>query len=240
MKVHIGPYKNWYGPYQLAETLCFWAKDVSHEWGIKDKPEWVHHFGEWLAHGSAEPGQAPRMLFAKRKPTLLYRAMKWLDSKRQRRVVVRIDPWDTWNMDGTLAMIILPMLKQLKATKHGAGFVDDADAPEHLRSTAAPPAQEYHVDANHFLRFDWVLDELIWTFTQLQPDCDWQEQYRSGVMDVYSEPCAFNKDGTPKMYEMKHGPNYTYAVDEEGESKHQARINNGLRLFGKYFQNLWD
>ena len=27
MKITIGPYKSWYGPYQLAETLCFWAKE---------------------------------------------------------------------------------------------------------------------------------------------------------------------------------------------------------------------
>ena len=36
MKVKIGPYKNWFGPYQLAELLCFWAKEtVVDEYGMK-------------------------------------------------------------------------------------------------------------------------------------------------------------------------------------------------------------
>lgn len=48
MKVKIGPYKNWFGPYQLAEKLCFWAKEtVVDEHGMKSKPDYVHNFGEW-------------------------------------------------------------------------------------------------------------------------------------------------------------------------------------------------
>jgi hypothetical protein len=46
MKVYIGPYKNWFGPYQLAEKLCFWAKPVTDKYGIKSKPDWVHNFGD--------------------------------------------------------------------------------------------------------------------------------------------------------------------------------------------------
>ena len=55
MKVYIGRYKNWFGPYQLAEFLCFWAKNEKDEHGIERKPEWVHNFGEWLAHGKESP-----------------------------------------------------------------------------------------------------------------------------------------------------------------------------------------
>ena len=58
----------------------------------------------------------------------------WLD-RRTQKVKVRIDEWDTWSMDSTLALIILPMLKQLQETKHGAPLVDDADVPKRLRST---------------------------------------------------------------------------------------------------------
>ena len=35
MRVKIGNYTNWFGPYQLAEKLCFWAKPVEGEYGIK-------------------------------------------------------------------------------------------------------------------------------------------------------------------------------------------------------------
>jgi hypothetical protein len=59
---------------------------------------------------------------------------------------VKIDPWDTWSMDHTLAPIILPMLKQLKATKHGAPYVDLDDRPEELK---AERPTDYDVDEHH-------------------------------------------------------------------------------------------
>ena len=39
--------------------------------------------------------------------------------KAQRRVSVEISRSDTFSMDGTLAYVVLPMLIQLKQTKHG-------------------------------------------------------------------------------------------------------------------------
>jgi len=141
--------------------------------------------------------------------------------------------------------IILPMLKQLHATKHGSPNVDDADVPEELKSTSAPPKENvYDIDANHFKRFDWVMDEMIWAFEQLQPDNDWEEQYTSGVCDwkfvpVDAEGNEVSK-GEQRYSEMRHGPNHTYEIDWEGRNKHQERITNGLRLFGKYYQSLWD
>jgi hypothetical protein len=55
--------------------------------------------------------------------------------KRTQKVKVHIDRWDTWSMDHTLALIILPMLVQLKESKHGAPHVDNADVPKELRAT---------------------------------------------------------------------------------------------------------
>jgi len=246
MKVYIGPYKNWFGPYQLAEKLCFWVKPVTDKYGIKSKPDWVHNFGEFLAHGSVEPESdfhtGIDLLNRKdRHNTLLYRFLLWVESKRKRKVKIRIDKYDTWGMDSTLSMIILPMLKQLHATNHGAPLVDDDDVPEHLRSTAAPPKEnEYDTDGNHFARWNWIMDELIWTFEQLQPDCDWEDQYRTGDYDLRSVPCEWDENGKPSMYEMKDGPNHTVKIDNDGMTAHQNRINNGLKLFGKYYQGLWD
>ena len=57
MKIKIGGYKRWFGPYQLAELLCFWAKPVKDKYDFESKPDWVHNFGEWLAHGSVEPDE---------------------------------------------------------------------------------------------------------------------------------------------------------------------------------------
>ena len=60
----------------------------------------------------------------------------WFD-ERQQKIKVHIDHWDTWSMDHTLAPIILPMLIQLKETKHGAPHVDDKDVPKELQSKYA-------------------------------------------------------------------------------------------------------
>lgn len=227
MKVYIGPHKSWFGPFQLSEALCFWAKKVEDEYGMKRKPDWVHNFGEWLSK------------------TWISKLLYWIDSKRKRNVKIRIDPYDTWNMDATLSMIVLPMLKQLKDTTHGSAMVDDADVPEHLRSTAAPPKEnEWDTDENVHLRWTWILDEMIWTFEQLQPDYDWHTQYEKGkaefVFDLCEETYTHKNGKIEKLYEMKPGPNHTLETDYEGIEKHQQRINNGLRLFGRYYQGLWD
>ena len=46
--------------------------------------------------------------------------------------------------------------------------------------------------------------------------------------------------GEHRYYTMKKGPRDTHQVDMEGMQKVQARITNGFRLFGKYYENLWD
>lgn len=225
MKVKIGPYKNWIGPYQIAEKLCWWVKDES---GFESKPEWVHNFGTWLSENRDGSD------------SWLLKLCQWIESKRTRHVYVKIDRWDTWGMDHTLAHIVLPMLHQLQATKHGAPHVDDSDVPDHLKSTEAPaPANEWDTDDNHFRRWDWVLDEMIFAFS-CKLDDSWQDKYRSGNIDFVHEPCEWDGSGKPTMYKIKSGPNDTYQCDYEGMAVEQARITNGFRLFGKYYENLWD
>jgi hypothetical protein len=228
MKVVIGPYTTWIGPYQIAEKLCFWAKPVPDEIGIKRKPDWVHDFGTWLANDKSG------------KDSWLTRACQLIESKKSRQVYVRIDKYDTWSMDHTLAQIILPMLKQQQVTKHGAPHVDDTDVPKELWSAnAEPKTDEYSPDSNHFKRWDYVLDEMIFAF-QSKADGTWQDKYSSGVHDWTSEPCEWDESGKPMMYKMGTGPNNTYKCDYEGMELEQRRISRGFKLFGKYYENLWD
>lgn len=239
MKVYIGPYKNWFGPYQLAEKICFWAKPEVDEYGMSSKPDWVHKFGEWLAHGSVEqePNVGDIVLLGEDRPhTWLYKLLLWIDKRKKRKIKVRIDRYDTWSMDNTLAHIILPMLKQLKEDKHGAPHVDDEDVPEHLRSTAARELTEeekswHSPDEHHFARWDWVMDEMIFAFS-CSLDDSWEEQFHSGESDF-----AFKKleNGMSELIQTG-----TRTYDFEGRKKFQARITNGFRLFGKYYQGLWD
>ena len=68
-------------------------------------------------------------------------ALQWLYNntinriidKKTRKISVHIDNYDTWSIDDTLAHIIVPMLKQLKDTKHGVPHADMEDVPENCR-----------------------------------------------------------------------------------------------------------
>ena len=136
----------------------------------------------------------------------------WFGYTPKQKTKIRIDRYDTWSMDHTLAPIILPMLIQLKETKHGAPNVYMEDVPEELRATKDQLdayGKQGDVDPKHFDRWDWVLDEMIWAFEQKCRD-DWMEDY------------YYNK------------------WDLEGVRVHQERMSNGFRLFGKYYENLWD
>lgn len=238
MKVKIGPYKDWVGPYQLAEKLCFWAKEEKDEYGIPCKPDWVHKFGEWLAHGNVAPEAQVDELFkwGDRPHTWLYKFLSWIHSKKHRTIKVKIDCWDTWGMDHTLAYIVLPMLKQLKATKHGAPYVDLEDVPKDLHGKKLTEKQKDNgeVDDKHFERWDWVLDEMIFAFeTKAGSLQDWEVQFESGDWDMQWKKL---EDGMSFI----EGPNHTREYDWEGRKKYQERVSNGFRLFGKYYENLWD
>lgn len=227
MKVSIGPYIHYIGPYQIAETILFWMD--------KHEDERVHKLGNFLAHGfyKRKPGERDYLIDPNEHQTWLYRLCEWIHEKRKRRIRVKIDPWDTWSMDHTLSLIALPMLKDMRGSKHGAPFVDDEDVPEDLRSTAASPKEhEYDTDDNHFKRWDYVLDEMIWAHEQSAADSE-PDFWIVAPEGMYFEPCADNSN----LSEMKH--------DKEGEFDHDAysayheRLKNGFRLFGKYYQALW-
>ena len=204
MKVYINKYRNhWLSPYTILEKVVFW-KDV---WEENGETTWVKTWVDRLNPYCVALG-------------------KFLDEVNPKIDYVKIDPWDTWAMDHTLSLMIVPMLKQLKATKHGAPTVDDEDVPENLRSTSAPSKENNydHVDANHFARWDWVLDEMIWGFETYDNDLEAQ---------FYDDTEVNNNDSIDaQARQMK--------VDEEGLQAYYDRRRNAFLLFGKYYQSLWD
>ena len=219
MKVYISKYRDhWLSPYTICEKICWW-REIDY-----DEP-WVQRMVKIL-----DPVMGVWRDF--------------LDFVHPQINYVKIDRWDTWSMDYTLSPIILPMLKQLRKDKHGAPNVDDEDVPAGLHSTtkAAQRAKKEvgDTDGNHFKRWDWVMDEMIWAFEQLADDT-WEEQYFSGKSNIIWVPSKeLDAKGKPLTYEMKAGPGDTRKYDKKGYAKHSARIDNGTRLFGKYFRSLWD
>jgi hypothetical protein len=222
MKIYTSNYRyHWISPYTIMEKVLFWKKWTDPEFDLYDDKN--DKYTDWLV----KPMQV---------------VMKVLDFIHPKITYVKLDRWDTWNMDSTLALIILPMLKQLHATKQGAPCVDDEDVPEELKSTSAPAKEnEWDTDDNHFKRWDWVMEELIWTFEQLHPDTDWMDQYCSGEHDTLWVPSEQLDDkGKPLTYEMKAGPKNTFKMNHDAIKLHDERIARGLKLFGKYYRGLWD
>lgn len=203
MKVYIGPYNKFWTLYELLQLLPILERDRDAIYDFLENSR-IHKF------------------------------LNWFNSFRNRTEYIRIDRYDTWNLDHSLGLIILPALKQLKDQKQGYPLVKDEDVPEELRSTnASPKENEWDWDDNAEKRWDWVIDQMIWSFQQLMDD-NWEEQFHSGTMDHVWEKCE-----NSNLSELKHGPNHTHKFDAEGYKAYSARIDNGLKLFGLYYRCLW-
>lgn len=201
MKVNIGPYLNWYGPYQifaLFQKLGFSEKTTDH-WAEKS-PEWFTNFCQWIY------------------------------DKRKRKIKVKIDKYDTWSMDSTLAYIIIPMLEQLKATKHGTpvSMFEEKDGLD----TFGNPSEEAYTKAME--RWDTALSHMIWSFKQILEEDHDSFQIVGGKLDLNTYLEDEGKDTVPLRWEVEPHTNWNayYAYHE--------RIQEGLTLFGQHYQSLWD
>lgn len=201
MKVYINNYRyHWLSPYTILKKVFFWKKIDYDDPFIEKWSNRLNPLCEWL--------------------------QKFLDKIHPKINYVKIDKWDTWSMDYTLAYIIVPMLKQLKEDKHGAPMVDDEDVPEHLRSTNAKPKEnDYDIDEFHFQRWDWVMNEMIWAFEQKLIDNDDEKFFNWAAVDR-------TKPLSDQFSQVE--------IDREGLDAHHDRKTNGYRLFGKYYEGLWD
>ena len=202
MKVYLSKYRyHWISPYTVLEKVFFW-REIDYDEPIIDK-------------------------WSDRLAPICQGIQKVLDFIHPKINYVKIDRWDTWSMDYTLSHVIVPMLKQLKETKHGSPFVDDEDVPEELKSTSAPPKEnDYDIDENHFKRWDWALNEMIWAFEQNLDDKSEEKFFDHAEWDEKE------KDFGKNLHKIK--------IDQVGLKAHQDRKANGFRLFGKYYSGLWD
>ena len=211
MKIYMNkPKDNWLSPYTIVEKIIFWREIDYDEPLVKNIIKYTK-LG-WFCDG----------LHAVR--NFINRDINY----------IKIDTWDAWSLEHTLSPIILPILKELKRIKHGAPFIEDEDVPPKLRANrgvykgnADPDLHKIYddVDKKFFKRFDYVLDEMIWTFEQLSMD-DHEGKFYNFTQSNKE------KDLNKSVRKIK--------VDRVGLRKHNERIDNGLRLFGKYYRGLWD
>ena len=208
MKVYLSPYRDhWISPYTILQRVCFWRvvpgdDDDEH---ISDDPV----LEKW----------------ATRLEPFCEKLREFLDWIHPPVNYVKIDHYDTWSMDHSLAHIIVPMLKQLQATKHGSCRTDLEDTPEHLHPKVAPSAANNYDDDTVHERWNWVMNEMIWAFEQKLKDDGDSEFYDHSAVQPGS---SLNQ----QINQIK--------IDRIGLDAHQKRMTNGFRLFGKYYQGLWD
>jgi len=202
MKVYIGPYRSW------------WTSNIHYNYMHRKYGfDWNDNHNKF------------EHLLERIEDTLQWVYNKTINKINDRwpnqKVRVRIDKYDTWSMDDTLALIILPMLKALKQRKHGVPTVDESDVPENLRTRKAPSKMIPLVHdkiVNLEEQWDWVFGEMIWAFEQKSRQDGWDVDFHIEGKDEDSEP----------------------DMDWDGMKAHQDRMSNGFRLFGKYYEALWD
>jgi hypothetical protein len=140
---------------------------------------------------------------------------------KNRKVKVKIHDYDIWNADDTLIYIMLPLLKKLKKSKLGFPIVDDCDVPENLWDDTDKDEVLYE-------RWQYVINQIIYSLNELHPKTDWTSRYHTGIHDW---KFADNK--------MIPGPKHTAKFDSVGYDENDEKINRGLLLLGKYFRSLW-
>jgi len=98
--------------------------------------------------------------------------------KSSRVIDIQIDRYDVQNVDNTISLILVPLLKRYKdVATTGTPIVQDEDLPENLRTTekndnTIAPEETFENDDTYFRqkRWNWILDEIIWTFEQYMND----------------------------------------------------------------------
>ena len=201
MKVYLGPYKDyWVSPYTVLKTFFFWRKGYD---AFKNEPP------EWL--------------------TAICVFVHDCIPFKERTQYIKIDNWDTWSMDGTLATIILPMLIQLRATKHGTPIEfaetggEDYNAQKHFDFYDTTD----ELNAKAIAEWDIVLGKMIFSFEHIINDGDWESEFCTGEFSTTIEI------GEP-------GWQGTHECDYDAIKNVHKQIQEGLELFGKYYRNLWD
>lgn len=136
---------------------------------------------------------------------------------------VKIDYYDSWNCDWTLAQIIAPLLAHLKEHKNSFGKIDLEDVPETLHSTFSE--EGYSCEA-----YMWVLDEIIYAMSEIA-------NHKPNEPELYTKRVDYLPSEDDPL-ELGSLDPIEGAMDDY--TAYNARIQAACCLFGKYFQTFWD
>jgi hypothetical protein len=171
----------------------------------------------------------------------------WLSSRE--RANIRIDDWDTFSLDHTLALVILPALKKFKETGRGSIWIDDIDVPDDIKSIASKPYDSSIGELDEFYeaRSNYIIDAMIYSFEKIVDD-SWQNEFYSYENDTIGgfDYIAVDYDGNKVdedtyegkvLYELKN--DNRMKIDNVGIEAVEDKIDFGLLMFGKYYRGLW-
>lgn len=159
--------------------------------------------------------------------------------KGERKTKIIIEPHDTWNLCNDLALIIHPALVLLKEEKQGSPYISDDDVPDDLKAANAPPKEEWETDEFWHDRWQYVLDQMIFSFKCLAAEDDGMSQFITGEISLDTEAMKLPENHVAGMKQLVFKKSADYHYDREGHSAYLEKIQKGLVLFGKYFQSLW-
>lgn len=211
MIVKIGKYPDWWGPYQITGLLRFFG------------------FSEDKCDSLAE-----------KTPEKIIKLLQWFhDTFRQRKVKIKIHDYDTWNLNSTAAMIIHPMLVQLKKNKHGCPNLEpfkystDAQFPQLTFDFYYEGDNSFEVAEKEW---ETIMDKMIFAMYEIANDNPGEQKFfiELGELDFQKYPEDEGKITVPVRWKKES------KIDMVGLKKYEASIQEGCELFGKYFQNLWD
>lgn len=226
MKIKIGPYtsdllpvRRWEKNYEMWRSDSYYLDEDDYTWYDKI----IMGFFDKLSD--------------------LVRPINRWSNNRDRKVKIHVDNYDVWAADHTLGMIIAPTLKKLKEIQHGYPHVDNEDVPEDIRNLKEDAERfDGSTDADWEARWHWVLDEMIWTFEQYADPSEGTDQFYHNVdqLELDMTPIEGKKGSLVGFNYQKDPSKPAYWRDDEGLKKHNERKKNGLRLFAKYYDSLWD
>lgn len=152
------------------------------------------------------------------------------------KVDIEIENHDIWSADHTLALIILPLLLELKENHNGIpGNFEYVGGEDWQDQQCFDFYTETHNWAFEQSCKNWVntLDKMIWSFQQIAYS-DYESQYHHNSSDITLKT---SKDDNGNEITVLDGGKHWF--DVEGAQLHEERIQEGLDLFAKYYKSLW-
>lgn len=172
---------------------------------------------------------------------------KYPKKGNNRKISVEIERFDTFSLDHTLALIILPALIQLKSEKAGIpGDFAEVGGEDWIDQQCFDFYSETQKESfdKRVEQWEEILDKMIWAFQQLALE-NYEDRYHHGhpkydwvlTGDTMLNPITNKQE---KLYQIVDKNPDKHWYDSEGHKLHEERIQEGLELFGKYYRNLWD